>query len=250
MFSFNTSSVIVYYMKILKEDGFKIQVLAESGQWTYQDICNVFNDLYTINQIKYWINKYCPNKNIKKEYSRGGSKLEHLLKQIFPYDKIISEFPLPDKLRVDFVVDEPYNLAFEFDGIQHSTFSNHFHGGKLEFLESQVRDISKENYLKERGINLIRLNNPEITLGELKDLINQVGYGIRLQPQSKLTIQERTVLHKSKLKSIQQARPKVKVPYKKPQISEEQKLKQKQFRKDQYQKAKEWKKQLKEKMKI
>lgn len=236
-------------MKIVKDHFLKIESLAESGEYTYQDICNAFDNQYTLNQIKYHINKHCPNKNIKKEYSRGGSKLESILKQLFPYDTIIKEYPLPNRLRVDFVLTDPYFLAFEFDGAQHANYSNHFHGSKLSFNESKARDLLKEEYLKERGINLIRLASLDITAEQLLALITSVGYGSGILKEG-LSLSRKEKLNQSK-KQTQQRVKERREAYQKsqPYISrmEELKEKQKKIRKDQYKKVKEWKKQMKKK---
>ncbi len=198
------------------------------------------------------INKYYPEskKNIKKEYSRGGSKLEQLLKQIFPYSKIKSEFPLGNKLRVDFVVLPPYNIAFEFDGTQHASYTSHFHGDKSGFSASIQRDKEKEEMLSLRGINLIRIETLDIDLEVLNQMIKQTGYGQGCTSDECLTQKEQFLLKQKEYKKKAQAilRQKAKEQRQTNKVNEsfnssykdEMKLKQKQLRKEAYQRQKEW----------
>lgn len=236
--------------KIQKEHSVKIQALAESGGYTYQDICNAFDDKFTINQIKYHVNKYYPEtKNIKKEYSRGGSKLEALLKGIFPYDKIVAEYAVGNKLRVDFVVLPPYNLAFEFDGAQHGKYTSHFHGDTGGFWQSQQRDLEKEERCKGRGLNLIRIDSLDIDLEILNLLIKKVGYGSGTVDEKFLTYKERVKLKQEQNNTLKtqalKARGKkqqelVKSNPSKDSYENKMKEKQKEYRKEQYKRQKEW----------
>lgn len=243
--------------RIREEHSSKVQALADSGDFTYQDICNAFDNLFTINQIKYHIKKYYPEskKNIKKEYSRGGSKLEQLLKQIFPYNKIKSEFPLGNKLRVDFVVLPPYNLAFEFDGTQHANYTSHFHGDKSGFSASKQRDHEKEELLALRGINLIRIESLDIDFEAVNQLIKQTGYGAGNISDEHLTPKEKSLQRQKEYRKKAQEvlRQRAKEQRKAVKVNEsfnssykdEMKLKQKEFRKESYKRQKQWMKENK-----
>lgn len=48
-------------------------------------------------------------------------------------------------------------VAFEYDGIQHSQYSPHFHSSREMFLSQVYRDRVKEKICKERGVVLIRI---------------------------------------------------------------------------------------------
>lgn len=239
-------------MKITEEHSKKIEALISKKTFTLQDVVSLLDNLYTDNQIKYHINKYYPKlkTNLVKEYSKGGTKLEYLLKEIFPYDKIIKEFPLGEKLRVDFVITAPYNLAFEYDGSQHSTYSSFFHGSKGAFNESKQRDEKKETLLKNRGLNLIRIDNLDIDIFSLNQMISSIGYGTgEIVDESLLTIQEKKdaytkqkqKLYKEKAKQVLQ-RPKLVKQKTDSSKAYDESLKklQKEYRKKQYEKQKQW----------
>lgn len=246
-------------MKITTEHSQKIESLISKKTFTLQDIVSLLDNLYTDNQIKYHINKYYPESksNLVKEYSKGGTKLEYLLKEIFPYDKIIKEFPLGEKLRVDFVISAPYNLAFEYDGSQHSEYSSFFHGSKGGFNESQNRDSRKAVLLANRGIKLVRIDNLDISVFSLNEVISSVGYGDGIVvDQSLLTTQERQDAYQEQQQKLRKEKAK-QVLYKpklKKQITDSSKAykdslkeKQKNYRKEQYEKQKQWLKENKRK---
>ena len=242
--------------KITEKHSKKIEALISNKTFTLQDIVSLLDNLYTDNQIKYHINKFYPEfkQNLVKEYSKGGTKLEYLLKEIFPYDKIIKEFPLGERLRVDFVITSPYNLAFEYDGIQHEEYSSFFHGSKGAFIESQQRDKKKETLLLNRGIHLIRLSSLQMDRNSIESLVAEIGYGDGIiLDTSLLTFQEKRELKLIKLRELQKELAAKVLPQPKQKLQktdntnaykESLKEKQKQFRKEQYQKQKQW---LKEK---
>lgn len=251
-------------MKITEEHSKKIAALISKKVFTLQDIVSLLDNSYTDNQIKYHINKFYPEfkTNLVKEYSKGATKLEYLLKQIFPFDKIEKEFHLGERLRVDFVVLAPYNLAFEYDGSQHSEFSSFMHGDRSGFRASQERDERKEVLLKNRGINLIRIDTLDIDFQSIQNLVEKVGYGngVILDPKL-LSFQEKTkakrqLLEKQQKERLEQVKNQKKIERKeakKDNIKSGEdayknsiKEKQKAFRKEQYKKQKEW---LKERQK-
>lgn len=237
-------------MRITEEHSKKIESLITEKRFTLQEIISLLDNLYTDNQIRYHIKKYYPSLkgNIVKEYSKGGTKLEFILKEIFPYDKIVSEFPLGERLRVDFVIKEPYNLAFEFDGIQHSEYSEFFHGSKGAFIESQQRDDRKEVLLSNRGINLIRLNKTDFDKDAIEKAIEQVGHGSGvivdqdlLTPKEKADIRSKEQKERLKrYKDVQKRRQSKVESEASKSYKESLKEKQKEYRKQQYQRQKEW----------
>lgn len=235
--------------RITEADSDKIHSLISVKTFTWQDIANAFDNKYTLNQIQYHVKKYYPNlkKNIVKEYSRGGTKLEYLLKQIFPADKISAEFHLGERLRVDFLVAAPYNIAFEFDGSQHSEYSSHFHGSQYGLVESQGRDDRKEELLSKRGISLVRISQLTIDESALRKMIQHVGYGDgQVQPDA-LTYKERKRLLEaeqrkkaSEFQKQSQREYKNRIQSSDNSYAEQQKERQRQYRKEQYQRQKEW----------
>lgn len=247
-------------MRITEEHSKKIEALVSQKVFTLQDVVSLLDNHYTDNQIKYHINKHYPQykQNLIKEYSKGGTKLEYILKEIFPIDKIEKEFPLGEKLRVDFLITAPYNIAFEFDGIQHNEYSSFFHGSKGAFIESKQRDERKEFLLKNRGVSLIRVSNlAQLDTNTILLLVDSVGYGTGVVvDESLLTFQEKQDAYsKQQQKLHKQLKEKaVRKPIQTKQISNNNKAykdslkeKQKEYRKEQYQKQKQWLKENKKK---
>jgi hypothetical protein len=237
--------------KITEEHSGKINSLISVKTFTWQDICNAFDNVYTLNQIQYHVRKYYPDlkSNIVKEYSRGGTRLEFLLKQIFPADKIKAELHIGSKLRVDFIALDPYNLAFEFDGSQHSQFSSHFHGSKHGLEESKARDLEKARLVSRRGLNLVRISELDIDEKFLRKLIDEVGYGSGIIQADALTYKEHLQIQqkeqRTKAKQLQgEYRKMLLLESKKDSFdnsyAEAQKERQREHRKAQYQRQKEW----------
>lgn len=50
-----------------------------------------------------------------------------------------------------------HGVAFEYDGIQHSQYSQHFHSSPKDFLDQIARDRIKEKICRDKGIVLIRI---------------------------------------------------------------------------------------------
>jgi hypothetical protein len=249
--------------KIEEIHSIKIKALLESGTFTYQDIVNAFDHEFTINQIQYHINKNYKDikKNIKKEYSRGGSKLLFLLRNIFPSNNIKPEFPVGEKLRVDFVITAPYNIAFEYDGSQHGEFTSHFHSSQSDYTDSQRRDSRKEFLLDQRGVSLVRISQLDIDDTFLRKLIAETGYGSGVlasdfepTPKERRASyeKEKTKIASQKQKDYQASiRKRLREEAKEKKdnqnsldnpYAEEQKERQRLYRKEQYQRQKQWKK--------
>jgi hypothetical protein len=71
------------------------------------------------------------------------------------------------KLRFDFYLPD-FNLVIETHGVQHYKPIDHW-SGKSGFEEQIYRDNIKENYLKEKNIKLIVINNKQLT--KIKEVI-------------------------------------------------------------------------------
>ena len=89
----------------------------------------------------------------------SGSKSEELCRKII--EKYLCE-PFPN-VRPKFLegleldgYNKDLNIAFEYNGIQHYEYNEHFHRGDPELFEKQKeRDLKKYAICAERGINLI-----------------------------------------------------------------------------------------------
>lgn len=93
-------------------------------------------------------------KNSRKKMSRGQTALTDIMKKLLPGEKIVNEFYLDDKLRLD-VYCPSYKLAAEYHGRQHFYYTARFYESQYEFIEAQKRDNKKVEMCKKEGIALV-----------------------------------------------------------------------------------------------
>jgi hypothetical protein len=93
-------------------------------------------------------------KQQKKKTSRGQAALTSVMKKLLPNEKIINEYHLGDRLRLD-VYCPSYKLAAEFHGRQHFYYTERFFDSKYDFEEAQKRDVIKMQMCKDQGIALV-----------------------------------------------------------------------------------------------
>lgn len=80
-----------------------------------------------------------------------------LLKEIFPFEQILEEVPLPStRLFADFFIPSK-SLIIEVNGEQHYKFNSFYHKDSLTFYKGQKRDRIKEEWCNLNGIQLIVL---------------------------------------------------------------------------------------------
>jgi hypothetical protein len=90
----------------------------------------------------------------KGHISRGQGALVSAMSKILPGEEIRAEEPIGERLRLD-VYCPRYKLAAEYHGRQHFFYTEHFHGNKQGFLDSQARDERKIELCKDLGIALV-----------------------------------------------------------------------------------------------
>lgn len=90
----------------------------------------------------------------KGRVSRGQAALTYIMRKLLPGEKVVSEEHIGDRLRLD-VYCPKYKLAAEYHGRQHFFYTEHFHGDKYGFYESQARDARKEELCRQLGITLV-----------------------------------------------------------------------------------------------
>lgn len=86
--------------------------------------------------------------------SRGQGALTTIMRKLLPNEKIVTEEPIGERLRLD-VYCPAYKLAAEYHGRQHFQYVQFFHGDKEGFYDSQARDERKLEICKELGIILL-----------------------------------------------------------------------------------------------
>lgn len=89
-----------------------------------------------------------------RKVSRGQSALTDILKKLLPREKIVNEYQLGDRLRLDIYCPN-YKLAIEYHGRQHFMQIGMFHPTYDDFVRAQQRDIAKVNKCKDLGITLV-----------------------------------------------------------------------------------------------
>ena len=93
-------------------------------------------------------------KNSRKKMSRGQTSLTAIMQKLLPGEKIVNEFVLEDKLRLD-VYCPSYKVGAEYHGRQHFYYTGQFFESRYEFEEAQRRDQKKIELCKQMGIALI-----------------------------------------------------------------------------------------------
>lgn len=119
-------------------------------------------------------------KNSKRKLSRGQAALGAIMQKILVGEKIIHEYQIADKMRLD-VYCPKYKIAAEYHGRQHFFYTGKFFESKYEFEEAQKRDEKKVQFCKENGIALIvfRYNDlltEEIVYNRMLEAIRETDY--------------------------------------------------------------------------
>lgn len=112
----------------------------------------------------------CPHCNA----SKGEYKvMKYLENNSFDYDTQVVFKDLRDNhpLRFDFSVKTPNNfILIEYDGIQHFEPVKHW-GGEKGLKRNQLRDKMKNDYVREKGYNLIRI--PYWEFDNIEEILNE-----------------------------------------------------------------------------
>lgn len=90
---------------------------------------------------------------------------------------LLEEFPIPEtRLSLDFYMPH-HGIAFEFQGIQHDEYIEHFHGDKEGFERQKARDARKREWCEINDILLVEVRTDTLTSQELKELIQELQDG-------------------------------------------------------------------------
>jgi hypothetical protein len=93
-------------------------------------------------------------KEQKRKSSRGQSALTHVMKKLLPGQKILNEYHIGDRLKLD-VYCPSYKIAAEFHGRQHFYYTQRFYESKYDFEQALKRDEKKMQKCQELGIVLV-----------------------------------------------------------------------------------------------
>lgn len=111
------------------------------------------------------ISQYSQNSSAENK-SGPHLKCRKLLKELFPLDVIIEEFPLPGskgvgrKLFCDFIIPAR-KIMVEVHGMQHFEYCPFFHESKADFIKGQRRDKDKQEWAEKNSITLIVLKDTD-----------------------------------------------------------------------------------------
>jgi hypothetical protein len=89
--------------------------------------------------------------------SKGAKKLLEIVKTIYPNQRMILEYHLGDRLYLDIYMPH-LGIALEYDGSQHTSYSEHFHKNAAGFRDSIKRDMHKAEICTEQHITLINIS--------------------------------------------------------------------------------------------
>lgn len=232
--------------RITDIDSLKIRTLAATGRYTPQEIATHFEDRYNADQVLRHLGTKDPEtkKKLKRETSRGAVKLKSILTKIYPTVSVKEEFHVGERLRLDFYMGEPYNLGFEYDGVQHKKLTSHLHQSDQDFEDGKIRDLRKQELCDGRGINLVRVAHDEnMTLDLLIEKIEGIGYGSgEIQEGFKTGHEKHKEKRSGQNEAVKDRQKKRYQQYKKSEAFQKNKQKQKEHRKEQYKRQKEWQK--------
>ncbi len=151
----------------------------------------------------------------KGHVSRGQGSLTQIMSKLFPGERIISEYHIGERLRLD-VFCPKHDLAAEYHGRQHFFYVPHFHGNKQGFYESKERDERKLELCKDLGIELVVFRYNDMLTEDA--VYNRMMYALENAP----------ILEKVDKKS----------QYKDNPFYESNKVRQREYRRQQYQRMK------------
>ncbi len=128
---------------LLLETSLSISDIAKELGWSVATVNKKINNLGLT-----WL------KNSRKKMSRGQTALTLAMQKLLPGEKVINEFHIGDKLKLD-VYCQKYAIAAEYHGRQHFYYTSRFFDSKYDFEEAIKRDQKKAQWCKDNGIALI-----------------------------------------------------------------------------------------------
>ena len=132
-----------YMVDLLFESSLSLNEMAKEIGWPIGKLNQKINQLGLT-----WL------KESRKKVSRGQTALTNIMKKLLPSEKIVNEFYIEDKLRLD-VYCPSYKLAAEYHGRQHFFYTAKFFDSKYDFEQAVERDKKKIQICKEKGIALV-----------------------------------------------------------------------------------------------
>lgn len=110
----------------------------------------------------------CMTCSISSKESKGIKLIKENLEELkidYEQERIFSGLEYKRELRIDIFIKQ-FNLCIEYDGQQHFKIINSW-GGEQAFIENQLRDIIKDKFCIDNGLNLLRIPYNVIPTKEL-----------------------------------------------------------------------------------
>lgn len=119
-----------------------------------------------------------PSKWPRRKMEDCRSRLQWMVGQIIdelvPLEVVLEEFTIPrERLFLDFFLPRK-RVAVEVQGIQHYTYTKHFHGNADGFVRSKKRDSDKMDWCRRNEITLIVLKY-DLTDSEIRERLSVIN---------------------------------------------------------------------------
>lgn len=134
---------IEFLRDLLLETSLSISAISRELGWTIPAVNKAINSM-GLNWLK----------DSRKKMSRGQTALTACLHKLLPSEKIVNEFHIGDKLKLDIYCPK-YAIAAEYHGRQHFYYTSRFFDSKYEFDEAVKRDEKKVQWCKDNGVALV-----------------------------------------------------------------------------------------------
>lgn len=159
---FNDKEDSLFLIDLLFESDLTLTDIAKELGYSFPELNKKINSLGLS-----WV------KEQKKKTSRGQSALTQTMKKLFPGQKIINEYHLGERLKIDVYCPE-YKIGAEFHGRQHFYYTERFFESKYDFIQAQKRDEKKIELCKKNNITLVVFRyNDELTEQAVYDRLLQ-----------------------------------------------------------------------------
>lgn len=139
----NDEDDIAYLTDLMFDTSMSLSEVAKELNWPINKVNKEINRLGLS-----WL------KDSKKKMSRGQTALTSIMKKLLPGEKVINEFHIGNKMKLD-VYCPSYQVAAEYHGRQHFFYTQRFFDSKYEFEEAIERDKSKLEWCNQNGIALV-----------------------------------------------------------------------------------------------